>query len=136
MLAKKEPNIVSSMIAHLHTVLQLHQRASHQFVWLEYNIQFRMEMAASADLAWICGDPWQYVACLPGQRPTGDPFEVSELEEIGTSKGKGKHPLEQERVKGNSKESSKIVGVCHLFTTAPKGCPYNKECIFTHKCTG
>ena len=71
-LAKREPAMIPSMVVHLHTVLRLHQRAIQHFAWLEYDIQFRMELAASADKGWKEGDPWQYVACLPGQRQTGD----------------------------------------------------------------
>ena len=77
-LSTRAPEMVPSMVAHLHTVLRLQQRALHNLAWLEYDIQFRMEMAASADRAWKCGDPWQYVACLPSQRLPNDPFEVAE----------------------------------------------------------
>ena len=66
-LSVKAPEMIPSMVAHLHTVLRLQQRSSHLLAWLEYDIQFRMELAASADRAWTCGDPWQYVACLPSQ---------------------------------------------------------------------
>ena len=38
-LSKKVPGMVPSMVAHLHTVLRLHQRASF------HNIQFHMELA-------------------------------------------------------------------------------------------
>ena len=88
-LSKKEPGMVRSMVAHLHTVLRLHQRASSQLAWLEYDIQFRMELAASADRAWTSGDPWQYVACLPGQRPAEDPFDISEAEATNATEGEG-----------------------------------------------
>jgi hypothetical protein len=91
-LSKKEPDMMPSMVAHLPTVLRLHQRASFQLAWLEYDIQFCMELAASTDRAWTSGDPWQYVACLPGQRPAEDPFDMSEAETPTVPKGKGKHP--------------------------------------------
>ena len=79
MLSKRAAEMVPNMVAHLHTVLHLHQRGLQQLTRLEYDIQFWMEMAASADLAWMCGDPRQYISCLPGQgRPT-DPFDTSEL---------------------------------------------------------
>ena len=50
-LSKKAADMVPSMVAHLHTVLRLQQKASHQLAWLEYDIQFRMELTASADRA-------------------------------------------------------------------------------------
>ena len=135
-LAKKEPAMVPSMVAHMHTVLRLHQRATQHLAWLEYDIQFRMELAASADKGWKEGDPWQYVACLPGQRPTGDPFEPSETEIAAPAKTKGKRPLDSEGEKGLKHMPKKPKkAVCRLFNLAPRGCPYGKECIFTHRCT-
>ena len=56
-LSKKVPDMVPSTVAHLHMVLRLQQKALHNLSWLEYDIQFRMEMAASADRARTCGDP-------------------------------------------------------------------------------
>ena len=138
-LAKKEPSMVSSMVAHLHTVLRLHQRAAYQTAWLEYDIQFRMELAASPDRAWTSGDPWQYVSCLPGQMQGNDPFEVSEMDTVALQhKGKGKRPAEQEYEKSNPKQAAVNrvkKAVCHLFNSAPRGCPYGKECIFAHRCS-
>ena len=63
------------------TILRLHQKTTYESVWLECNIQFRTEMAASDDQRWTCGNPWQYVARLPGLSATMDPFEMSELDE-------------------------------------------------------
>ena len=137
MLSKRAAEMVPSMVAHLHTVLRLHQRGPQQLAWLEYDIQFRMKMAASADRAWTCGDPWQYISCLPGQgRPT-DPFSTSELGVPG-AKGKGKRPPGHEEVKGLSSPSAKRArkGVCRLHNTAPRGCPYGSECLFIHWCNG
>ena len=57
-MAKKFPEMIPSMVAHLHTVLRLHQKASNKSEWLEYDIQFRMELAASEDRSWTCDDPW------------------------------------------------------------------------------
>ena len=99
-LSTQAPEMVPSMVAHLRTVLRLQQRASHNLAWLEYDIQFRMEIAASADRVWKCGDPWQYVACLPGQHLPNDPFEVAELDALPALKGKGKRPLIQEGERG------------------------------------
>ena len=120
-------------------VAHLHQKASYQLAWLEYDVQFRMEIAASPDRSWSCGDPWQYLSCLPSDHPSNDPFDVSEQEPEGRYKGKGKRPLEQEGEKGNPpakqlfKKAKKEV--CRLHNTAPNGCPYGKDCIFTHRCT-
>ena len=78
--------------------------------------------------------PWQYVACLPGQRQIGDPFDTPE--EVPTSKEKGKRPMELEGEKNlmqNPKRPNKAV--CRLFNLAPRGCPYGRECIFVHRCT-
>ena len=93
-LSTRAPEMVPSMVAHLHTVLQLQQRASHNLAWLEYHIKFRMKMAASAD------DPWQYVTCVPGQGLPNDPFEVAEGDAKPAPKGKGKHPLNKEGDRG------------------------------------
>lgn len=92
-LSKRSPEMAPSMVAHLHTVLRLQQRASSQLAWLEYDIQFQMELAASADRAWTCGDPWQYISCLPGPSSMGDPFEMSaedpqQFQWPGAGKGK------------------------------------------------
>ena len=107
--------------------------------WLEYDIQFRMELAASTDRAWTSGDPWQYVACLPGQRPAEDPFDMAEAETLTVLKGKGKRPAQDEGEKGSfaAKQTPKRPrrAVCRLFNTAPRGCPYGKECIFAHRCS-
>ena len=140
-LSAKAPEMVPSMVAHLHTVLRLQQRASHHLAWLEYDIQFRMELAASADRAWTSGDPWQYVACLPGQHAPNDPFDVAEVDVPPALKEKGKRPLDQEGEKGAPRPSRPPLkkpkkGVCRLHNTAAGGCPYGRECIFVHRCTG
>ena len=57
-MAKKSVEMVPCMVAHLHTVLRLHQKASHKLAWLEYDIQFCMEIAASDKWSWTGGDPW------------------------------------------------------------------------------
>ena len=77
-MARNSAEMIPRMVAHLHTVLRLHQKASHKLVWLEYDIQFRMEIAASEDQSWTCGDPWQYVSYLPGANFMSDPFDVAE----------------------------------------------------------
>ena len=129
--------MVPSMIAHLHTVLRLQQKASSQLAWLEYDIQFRMELAASVDRSWTAGDPWQYVSCLPVPLQSPDPFEVAELEVPAGGKSKGKRPAEQEADKSSRQPLKKVrKGVCRLHNTAPNGCPYGKECIFLHRCSG
>ena len=95
------------------------------------------ELAASTDRSWSSGDPWQYISCLPSERSTSDPFEVSELDQ--EPQYKGKRPPEQDGEKGCSqgKPPAKKVkkGVCQLHNTAPNGCPYGKDCIFLHRCT-
>jgi hypothetical protein len=65
-MVKRHAEILPYMVAHLHTVIKLHQKAPGRFSWLEYNIQARMEMAASEDRTWANLDPWQYISCLPG----------------------------------------------------------------------
>ena len=137
-LSTRAPEMVPSMVAHLHTVLRLQQRALHNLARLEYDIQFRMEMAAFADRAWKCGDPWQYVACLPSQRLPNDPFEVAEGDTLPAPKGKGKRPLSQEGERGVPRPLLKKQkkGVCRLHNTTSGGCPYGRECIFSHRCTG
>ena len=74
-MAKRRPEMVVGMVAHLHTVLRLHQKAPLNQAWREYDIQFRMEAAAS-EKTWACGDPWQFITCLPGLGSGMDPFDV------------------------------------------------------------
>ena len=99
-LSKKAPDMVPSMVAHLHTVLRLQQKALHHLSWLEYDIRFRMEMAASANRARTCGDPWQHVAGRPGQHFPSDPFHVTDVDTPTSARGKGKRPLDQEGERG------------------------------------
>ena len=35
-------------------------------------------MAASEDRTWTCGDPLQYITCLPGLSGAHDPFDMAE----------------------------------------------------------
>lgn len=137
-LSEKAPKMVSSMVAHLHTVLRLQQKASYNLAWLEYDIQFRMELAASANREWTCGDPWQYVTCLPPHHTSNDPFEFTEVDTPPGTKGKGKRPPDQDGEKGGARPPTKKPkkGVCRLHNTAAGGCPYGRECIFIHRCTG
>ena len=53
--AKKKGEMVPCMVSHLHTVLKLFQKAPGSMAWLEYDTQFRMEMAASEVRTWIHG---------------------------------------------------------------------------------
>ena len=136
-LSNKAADMVPSMVAHLHTVLRLQQKASSQLEGLKYDILFRMKLAASVDRSWTVGDPWQYVSCLPVPLQSPDPFEVAELEVPAGGKSKGKRPAEQEADKSSRQPLKKVQkGVCQLHNTAPNGCPYGKECIFLHRCSG
>ena len=160
-MARKAAEMIPCMVAHLHTVLRLHQKATYKSAWLEYDIQFRMGMAASEDRTWTSGDPWQYVACLPGPTPNADPFDMielgeqrqieggQELQQRGTTdesterrvySGKGKRPLESGTSMGSRGtkppgKKARYGGPCRLFNTAPGGCPYGRECIFYHVCS-
>ena len=55
------------------------QRATYKSAWPDYNIKFRMEVAASEDWTWTSGNPSQYVACLPGPSSRADPSDMTEL---------------------------------------------------------
>ena len=161
-MAKKSAEMIPCMVAHLHTVLRLHQKAANKLAWLEYDIQFRMEIAASEDRSWTCGDPWQYVSCLPGPSLMSDPFDVAEWDERQTQgcvqdlqqqtgsgqavsdanafTGKGKRPLDLGSSKGGASvrlpaKKPRKSGICRLLNSAPGGCPYGRECIFTHRCS-
>ena len=149
-ISKKKGAMVPCMVAHMHTVLKLFQKAPDTSAWLEYDVQFRMEAVASEDREWSTGDPWQYVACLPGQHKIKDPFSMvphnlplpdagggpSQAEPIRMA-GKGKRPWDRsEDNEGRPPfKKSKKPGVCRLFNRAPGGCPYGRDCIFTHRCT-
>ena len=157
-MAKRRPEMVVGMVAHLHTVLRLHQKAPLNQAWREYDIQFRMEAAASEEKTWACGDPWQFITCLPGLGGGMDPFDVSEsatpprsavdnlqsvqLPRTGTSSPStpaslGKRPATTDDSRGLSPQSkrTKKPGLCRLFNRAPGGCPYGDECCFTHRCS-
>ena len=47
-MSKKSAEPIPNMVAHLHTVHRLQQKASRQFAWLEYDIQFRMETISTS----------------------------------------------------------------------------------------
>ena len=143
-MSKKVEGMIPEMVAHLHTVLRLNRKAPSSPAWREYDLQFRMEMAAKEDKTWSTGDPWQYLACLPGFGSAQDPFDALEQPVqsqdgsvtppgANTSNkrkqegGKGKQPAAPKR--------SKKAGVCRLLNSAPGGCPYGNECIFTHRCS-
>lgn len=72
-IAKSRAEMVPMMVAHLHTVFKLHSKAPHSMAWLEYDVQFRMEAAASEDKTWSSVDTWQYISCLPGPGVEKDP---------------------------------------------------------------
>ena len=151
-MAKQQCDMVQCMVAHLHTVLKLHQKAPKSVAWLEYDIQFRMKMAAQEDRVWSEGDSWQYVACLPGPSTNQDPFDLAEItatpqvepnrpplpssalaqdhmEPAGTL-GKGKRPIDSTSSKAPAgrkppaTKKPKKGGTCRLFNKAPWGCPY------------
>ena len=162
-MAKQRSDMVQCMVAHLHTVLKLHQKAPKSAAWLEYDIQFRMEMAAREDRVWTEGDPWQYVSCLPGPSTTQDPFDLAEIAAIpqvetnrppllapslaqdrtepAVTLGKGKRPIDSTSGKAPvggkppATKKPKKGGTCRLFNKAPRGCPYGEECMFTHRCS-
>lgn len=77
-MSKKLPDMIPSMVAHMHTVVKLHQKVPKSTSWYEYDMRFRMEMAASEDRMWTCGDPWQYITCLPSPSGVQDPFDMAE----------------------------------------------------------
>ena len=101
-----------------------------------------MELAASADWVWTCGDPWQYISCLPGPSAFADPFKFS-VEDAQSSQwlgaGRGKKPMEPEAERRVTQpklpaKKPKKTGICWLFNSVPSGCPYGRGCIFIHHC--
>ena len=144
------------MVSHLHTVLWLFQKAPGNIAWLEYDAQFRMEMAASEDKTWTSGDLWQYITCLPGPSTIMDPFSLTEQSTntskesdiqpisvdddiVQSSEGKNKRPWGSTTMKGVGTsrppaKRPKRPGTCRLFNKAPAGCPYGQDCMFTHRC--
>ena len=156
-MSRKHPEMIPSMVAHMHTVLKLYQKVPRSTSWYEYDVRFRMEMAASEDWTWTSGDPWQYITCIPGPSGAQDPFDMAEealhvqaqkepvpdsnsepMRHLSTStqppgSGKGrKLPYDPER--GNTKRT-KRAGAYRLFHRTPGGCTYGKECIFMHSCS-
>ena len=47
--------MVPNMVAHMHTVLRLHQKAPTCTVWREYDVQFCIDIAAYEDRKWTGG---------------------------------------------------------------------------------
>ena len=74
-ISKVKAEMVPAMVAHLHTVFKLHNKAPQSSAWLEYDIQFMMEAAASAEKVWKSGDPWQHVSCLPDHSSLANAFD-------------------------------------------------------------
>ena len=158
-MVKRHADAIPSMVAHLHTVSKLHQKAPQSPAWREYDIQFRMELATSEDREWRCGDPWQYVSCLPGPSTTQDPFDLTEqatpqqlelsqspLSLTGPSQaqssglGKGKRPLDVRAGKAPASSQTpakkpKKSGYCRWFNRAPAGCPFGEGCVYIHRCS-
>ena len=150
-VSKKVGEMIPQMVAHLHTVLKLNRKSPSTLAWREYDVQFRMEMAAREDRVWTPGDPWQYLACLPSPGLSQDPFEATELsvsgepplatdprgpQEVANSNtkrrqdsSKGKQPA------GGAAKRPKKAGLCRLLNSTPGGCPYGNECIFVHRCS-
>ena len=103
----------------------------------------------------VGGDPWQYITCLPGPSGAPDPFDMAEevirvqqesfpniisdptrhsgIPAQSATPGRGKKPAD-DTGRGSAKRA-KRPGACRLFNKAPGGCPYGKECIFTHYCS-
>ena len=114
-----------------------------------------MEMAASEDCTWTCGDPWQYITCPPGVSGVHDLFDMAEevvrvqQEPVTNPSLDPTHPTatapqpaglgkERKIVDNSGKGSAKCIkraGACRLYNKAPGGCPYGKDCIFAHYCS-
>ena len=141
MLSKKAAEMVPSMVAHLHTVLVLQQKASSQLARLEY--------ASSSDGAGSISQPgldmWRSEAVhlmlarlnlswrsfLKFQRRT--PIFPA----VGGGKRREAHGTRRREGVAQAKlpaKKPKKTGVCRLFNSAPGGCPYRRECIFVHHC--
>ena len=154
-MSRRYAEMIPSMVAHMHTVLKLNQKAPKSMSWYEYDMQFRMEMAASEDRTWTDGDPWQYITCLPGPSRALDAFDMAEevapveqesFPNIGPDPtrhlsapaqpvGPVKRRKAVEDAGRGAAKCTKRPGACRLFNKAPGGCPYGKECIFTHYCS-
>ena len=120
-----------------------------------------MEMAASEDQSWTCGNPWPYIFCLSRLSAMGDPWDKSEWDEqwmqwgaqesqqwAGSSQksveqttrsfaGKGKRLLEATKGVSSTRPPAKKLqkgGICCLLNSALGGFQYGRDCIFTHRC--
>ena len=49
LMARKRSEMISSMVAHMHTVLKLSQKVIGSRAWYKYDVHFCMEMVASED---------------------------------------------------------------------------------------
>ena len=109
-------------------------------------------MAASKDRTWTCGDPWQYITCLPGLSGVHDPFDMTEevvrvqQEPVANPSPDPTHPTatapqpaslgkEKKMVDSSGKGGAKRAGACRLYNKVPGECPYEKDCIFAHYCS-
>lgn len=63
-MSQKRRDMIQFMVAHVHTVIRLYHRVPDQLAWLEYDVQYRMEIAASEERKWLSGDPWRYVPVM------------------------------------------------------------------------
>ena len=148
-VSKKVVDMIPQMVAHLHTVLKLNRK--NTLAWREYDVQFRMEMAAKEDRMWTSGDPWQYLACLPGPDPSHGLFEAAEQSGVveaplatdglefqfaaNSSPDEQQDSSEGEQPAGGAAKRAKKAGLCRLLNSTPGGCPYGSECIFVHCCS-
>ena len=96
-MSKERADMVPPMMAHLHTEYKLFQRAPTTKVWLEYDIQFRMEAATSEDRCWSSADSWQFLSCLPGPILTPDPlkWQIHRAQHLSLSRATVQAPLRE-----------------------------------------
>ena len=85
----------------------------------------------------IHGNTWQGPFQLHRAVGRGGSFH-NEVQ--GPAQGRGKRPLGPTPAKlgGLGKpplKRQKKPGTCHLFNKAPVGCPYGRDCMFTHRCS-
>lgn len=120
---RKGTKMVSSMAS-----TRLQQKATYNFAWFEYDIQFRMELAMSDDRVWTRQNLWQYVTGQHALNVAEVDIPQSPRERKVTSRpgwGQCGSRLPMKKPKK---------GACKVYNTVAGGCSYRRVHICPWLC--
>ena len=132
-MAKKRADMVPIMMVLFHTVYKLYQKAPTSKAWLEYDIQFWMEAAASKEKCWLSADSWQFISCLPNPFLTPDPLEAANPPGPSSKPQRNGHPggtYREDRASSPPAKKGKKSGTCRLFNKATWGMTLQSQLCF------